>query len=186
MIFGGFGPRQWNGRYPLQRLGNRRSPLVRWVWGKDNNFCSIPMIGCHLMTPDELKSIPFAKENFYHREDGIQPMILWFQLFLRWGQPLRFRSTPRGDWWGPSSSSTVIRRRRKRFCGKKPIPWESAIIAWEFSLYCLCRKIGGAPRSQKSRDTWKLSKRWCENGGKKKSVKNKQKSHAKCQQCLGV
>ena len=82
-VFGGFAPQSQTAEALSKALGSRTVLSGSVSRGKNDPSKSLQMMERHLMTPDELKSIP--KGHFVVMKTGSRPMKTRLQLFLDWG-----------------------------------------------------------------------------------------------------
>ena len=82
-VFGGFAPQSQTAEALSKALGSRTVLSGSISRGKNDPSQSLQMMERHLMTPDELKSIP--KGHFVVMKTGSRLMKTRFRLFLDWG-----------------------------------------------------------------------------------------------------
>ena len=82
-VFGGFAPQSQTAEALSKALGSRTVLSGSISRGKNDPSQSLQMMERHLMTPDELKSIP--KGHFVVMKTGSRPMKTRLRLFLDWG-----------------------------------------------------------------------------------------------------
>lgn len=82
-VFGGFAPQSQTAEALSKALGSRTVLSGSVSRGKNDPSQSLQMMERHLMTPDELKSIP--KGHFVVMKTGSRPMKTRLRLFLDWG-----------------------------------------------------------------------------------------------------
>jgi type IV secretion system protein VirD4 len=82
-VFGGFAPNSESAQILSKSLGSKTIMSGSVSRGKNDPSQSLQMIERHLMTPDELKSMP--KGHFIVTKTGAYPMRTRLKLFLEWG-----------------------------------------------------------------------------------------------------
>ena len=82
-LFGGFAPNSSSAETLSKALGSRTVMSGSVSRSKNDPSQSLQMIERHLLTPDELKSLP--KGDFIVMKTGVHPMRVHLKLFFKWG-----------------------------------------------------------------------------------------------------
>lgn len=82
-IFGGFAPNSSSAEVLSKALGSRTVMSGSVSRSRNDPSESLQMIERHLLTPDELKSLP--KGQFVVMKTGVHPMRVKLKLFFKWG-----------------------------------------------------------------------------------------------------
>ncbi len=82
-LFGGFAPNSHSAEVLSKSLGSRTVSTGSVSKGKNDPSRSLQMMERPLMTPDELKALPFG--HFIVSKTGRHPMRTKLELFFKWG-----------------------------------------------------------------------------------------------------
>ncbi|MDL2233033.1 type IV secretory system conjugative DNA transfer family protein [Ruminococcaceae bacterium OttesenSCG-928-L11] len=82
-LFGGFAPNSKSAETLSKSLGSQTVSTGSVSKGKNDPSRSLQMMERHLMTADELKSLPFG--NFVLMKTGVHPMQTKLNLYFKWG-----------------------------------------------------------------------------------------------------